>query len=77
MVEFQRSVNAVLEESEVDTDVEHACALPLQVGVGILRGSECAPAFAIVVKETGCTVCGIGGIGIEAHGIAADTIART
>ena len=77
MIELDGTVDAVLEESEVDTDVEHTRALPLQVGVRVLRSSECAPALTIIIEEARCAISSVSGIGTEAHRVTRDTITGT
>ena len=69
IIELDSTVDAVLHESEVKTDIQHACALPLQVGIGILGSCQRTPVLAIVLEEARCTVCSVCSVGAEAHGI--------
>ena len=81
VVELDATVDAVVPESIVETDVEHGGRLPLQVGVGQLRGAEDGPGIALIIECATIPAAiegAIGGharVGAEAQGITADTIA--
>ena len=76
-VEFERTVDATAPKCIVNTDIEHACALPLQIGIGIFRSGQRAPALAFIIEEAGSTIGSNGGIGAKAEGVTAHTIAHT
>ena len=56
VVNLDSTVDAILQESEVKTDVQHACGLPLQVGISILGRTIEAIVFTIVYKWTSSTI---------------------
>ena len=79
---FDGSVDAAIEESIVDTHIEHAGRLPLQVGVGVLRSGKgaiggCYAIFVGVIEISAGTVSGHGRISAEAQGVTANAITHT
>ena len=76
-VEFERTVDTSAPDSIVNTDIEHACALPLQIGIGIFRSGQRAPVLSIVIEEAGSAIGGNGGIGVKAEGVTTHAIAHT
>ena len=81
VVVFDGTGQSVVEESEVNTDVEHACTLPFQVWISIFGSGQCTVAGGwscdgIHVSEpTRCTVSLLCGIGVKSQWVTAYTIA--
>ena len=82
VVVFEATVETSAEEGEVETDVEHCRAFPLQVGIGVVlcldavhraRGTVAVDVFERVGVQS---VGGDGVVGTEAHGVTAHTVAE-
>ena len=82
VVVLDATVDASAEECEVEADVEHSRALPLQVGVGVVlcldavHGVLGAVGQDILERVAVQAVGGDGVVGTEAHGVTAHAVAH-
>ena len=79
VIELNRTTQSTIQESEIQTHIEHTSAFPLQIRIRILSCNQLIVSFTIVLEATVC-IQAIGcycRISSEAKGITADTITQT